>query len=79
MIKKRVSEKEANPAEWEQRLKTEVEERTREKFTLPVGPWTPVDRARLPKLPGIDADQSPDFPGNGEVSGHAGLAGDQDR
>ncbi len=54
LIKKRVGEKEANPAEWEQRLKTEVEERTREKFALPVGLWTPVDRARLPKLPGID-------------------------
>ena len=39
---------EDNPAEWEQRLKTEVEERTREKFTLPVGPWTPVDRRGCP-------------------------------
>ncbi len=54
MIKKRAAEREANPAEWEQRLKTEAEQRTREKFASPVGRWTPVDRSRLPKLPGVE-------------------------
>ena len=54
LTKKRTADKEAKPADWEQRLKAEVEQRTREKFASPVGPWTPVDRARLPKLPGID-------------------------
>jgi type II secretory ATPase GspE/PulE/Tfp pilus assembly ATPase PilB-like protein len=54
VIKKGAAEREANPAEWEHRLKTEVEERTRQKFSSPVGPWTPVDRTRLPKLPGVE-------------------------
>ena len=54
LIKKRAADKEGNAAEWEQRLKTEPEQRTREKFASPLGRWTPVDRSRLPKLPGVE-------------------------
>jgi type II secretory ATPase GspE/PulE/Tfp pilus assembly ATPase PilB-like protein len=54
LIKKRPAAKDSNAAEWEQRLKTEAEERAREKFASPVGPWTPIERSRLPKLPGVE-------------------------
>ncbi len=54
LLRRRAADKAAKPADWEQRLKTEVEQRTRDKFASLVGPWTPVDRSRLPKLPGID-------------------------
>jgi type II secretory ATPase GspE/PulE/Tfp pilus assembly ATPase PilB-like protein len=30
-----------------------VEQRAREKFATPIGPWTPIDRERLPKLEGV--------------------------
>ncbi len=54
LIKKRAADKEGNAAEWEQRLKTEPEQCAREKFASPLGRWTPVDRSRLPKLPGVE-------------------------
>ena len=54
LIKKRSAEKDSNAAAWEHRLKTEAEQRAREKFASPVGPWTPIERSRLPKLPGVE-------------------------
>ena len=54
LTKKLADDEELGPTELEQRVKAEVEERVREKFASPIGPWTPVDKARLPKLQGIE-------------------------
>ena len=32
-----------------------VEEQARKKFATPIGVWTPIDKEKLPKLPGIEA------------------------
>ena len=54
-LTKKLASEEMPPAQLQQEVATSVEEQAREKFATPVGGWTPVDRERLPKLPGIDA------------------------
>jgi type II secretory ATPase GspE/PulE/Tfp pilus assembly ATPase PilB-like protein len=53
LTKKYVSD-ELTPPQLQQKVAREVEERARERFATPIGTWTPVDREKLPKLPGID-------------------------
>jgi len=45
---------ETNPLELEQRVRLMAEERVRERFASPIGPWTPVERSNLAKLRGTE-------------------------
>ncbi|MGD0897752.1 MAG: ATPase, T2SS/T4P/T4SS family [Thermoguttaceae bacterium] len=54
-LTKKMASEELKPPQLQQQVAAAVEEEAREKFATPIGRWTPVDRDRLPKLPGIDA------------------------
>jgi len=54
-LTKKMASEDVQPAELQRQVAVAVEEEAREKFATPVGRWTPVDRNRLPKLPGIEA------------------------
>jgi type II secretory ATPase GspE/PulE/Tfp pilus assembly ATPase PilB-like protein len=53
-LTKRMASDEIAPAQLQKEVAAAVEEESREKFATPVGTWTPVDKEKLPKLPGID-------------------------
>jgi len=53
LTKKLTADEELSPADLERQVKAEVDEQCREKFATAIGPWTPIDRQRLPKLEGI--------------------------
>ena len=77
MTKKLASE-ELSPAQLQSQVAAAVEERAREKFACPVGVWTPIDKERLPKLPGIDPPNPMTAVQTGEVPGDALHARRQD-
>ena len=54
-LTKKLASEELQPPQLQQQVAAAVEEEAREKFATPIGRWTPVDRNRLPKLPGIGA------------------------
>jgi type II secretory ATPase GspE/PulE/Tfp pilus assembly ATPase PilB-like protein len=54
-LTKKMASEELKPPQLQQQVAAAVEEEAREKFATPIGRWTPVDRERPPRLPGIDA------------------------
>jgi type II secretory ATPase GspE/PulE/Tfp pilus assembly ATPase PilB-like protein len=54
-LTKKYATDELPPAQRQHKVAREVESRVREKFATPIGPWTPVDKEKLPKLPGVDS------------------------
>jgi type II secretory ATPase GspE/PulE/Tfp pilus assembly ATPase PilB-like protein len=53
-LTKKLASDELPPDQLQAQVAAGVEEQARERFASSVGVWTPVDKERLPKLPGID-------------------------
>jgi type II secretory ATPase GspE/PulE/Tfp pilus assembly ATPase PilB-like protein len=54
-LTRRMASEELQPPRLQIEVAKAVEEQARQKFATPIGAWTPIDREKLPKLPGIDA------------------------
>jgi len=53
-LTRRMVSEELQPPQLQIAVAKAVEEQARQKFATPIGVWTPIDREKLPKLPGID-------------------------
>jgi type II secretory ATPase GspE/PulE/Tfp pilus assembly ATPase PilB-like protein len=53
-LTRRLASEELQPPQLQIAVAKAVEEQARQKFATPIGVWTPIDKARLPKLPGIE-------------------------
>ena len=54
-LTRRLASDELQPPQLQIEVAKAVEEQARQKFATPLGAWTPIDKERLPRLPGIDA------------------------
>ena len=54
-LMRRMASEELQPPRLQIEVAKAVEEQARQKFATPIGVWTPIDKEKLPKLPGIDA------------------------
>ena len=54
-LTRRMASEELQPPALQIAVAKEVEAQARLKFACPIGAWTPIDKEKLPKLPGIDA------------------------
>ena len=54
-LTRRMASDELQPPQLQIAVAKAVEEQARQKFATPVGVWTPIDKEKLPKLPGIEA------------------------
>ena len=54
-LTRRMASEELQPPRLQIEVAKAVEEQARQKFATPIGAWTPVDKEKLPKLPGIEA------------------------
>ncbi|MEI8372483.1 MAG: ATPase, T2SS/T4P/T4SS family [Planctomycetota bacterium] len=54
-LTRRMASDELQPPQLQIAVAKAVEEQARRKFASPIGAWTPIDREKLPKLPGIEA------------------------
>ncbi len=54
-LTKRLASDELQPPQLQIAVAKAVEEQARQKFATPIGAWTPIDKEKLPKLPGIEA------------------------
>ena len=53
-VTRKLASEEIAPAQFDKQVAAAVEEESRRRFATAVGIWTPIDKERLPKLPGID-------------------------
>jgi type II secretory ATPase GspE/PulE/Tfp pilus assembly ATPase PilB-like protein len=53
-LTRRMASDELQPPRLQVEVAKAVEEQARQKFATPMGTWTPIDKEKLPKLPGID-------------------------
>ena len=54
-LTRRMASDELQPPRLQIAVAKAVEEQARQKFATPIGVWTPIDKEKLPKLPGIEA------------------------
>ena len=54
-LTRRMASEELQPPQLQIAVAKAVEEQARKKFATPIGSWTPIDKDKLPTLPGIDA------------------------
>jgi type II secretory ATPase GspE/PulE/Tfp pilus assembly ATPase PilB-like protein len=54
-LTRRMASEELQPPQLQIAVAKVVEEQARQLFATPIGAWTPIDKEKLPKLPGIDA------------------------
>ena len=54
-LTRRLASDELQPPRLQIEVAKAVEEQARQKFATPLGAWTPIDKEKLPRLPGIDA------------------------
>jgi len=53
-LTRRMVSEELQPPQLQIEVAKAVEEQARQKFATPIGVWTPIDREKLPRLPGLD-------------------------
>jgi type II secretory ATPase GspE/PulE/Tfp pilus assembly ATPase PilB-like protein len=54
-LTRRMASEELQPPQLQIVVAKAVEEQARKRFATPIGGWTPIDKEKLPTLPGIDA------------------------
>jgi type II secretory ATPase GspE/PulE/Tfp pilus assembly ATPase PilB-like protein len=54
-LTRRMASEELQPPQLQVAVAKVVEEQARKRFATPIGGWTPIDKEKLPTLPGIDA------------------------
>src|SRR5208282_1496401 len=54
-LTRRMASEELQPPRLQIEVAKAVEEQARQKFATPIGAWTPIDKEKLPTLPGIDS------------------------
>ena len=54
-LTRRMASEELQPPQLQVAVAKAVEEQARKRFASPIGGWTPIDKEKLPVLPGIDA------------------------
>ncbi len=54
-LTRRMASEELQPPQLQIAVAKAVEEQARKRFASPIGGWTPIDKEKLPVLPGIDA------------------------
>ncbi len=54
-LTRRMASEELQPPQLQIEVAKAVEEQARKKFASPIGVWTPIDKEKLPELPGIEA------------------------
>ncbi len=54
-LTRRMASEELQPPQLQVAVAKAVEEQARKRFASPIGGWTPIDKDKLPVLPGIDA------------------------
>ena len=72
-LTRRMASEELQPPQLQIEVAKAVEEQARQKFASPFGVWTPIDKEKLPKLPGIDDVAPRHLAGTGENGGHVDL------
>jgi len=53
-LTRRMASEELQPPQLQIAVAKAVEEQARKKFATPIGVWTPIDKDKLPKIPGVD-------------------------
>jgi type II secretory ATPase GspE/PulE/Tfp pilus assembly ATPase PilB-like protein len=53
-LTRRMASEELQPPRLQIEVAKAVEEQARQKFASPIGAWTPIDKEKLPRLPGLD-------------------------